>query len=78
MTPMQLMSVTSLFGEKALLDDLDKVLKYYSQWDEDQYEFFDQYLAEDLDENRLGHLWRYLEFSGICIRSTGHEFVLNK
>ena len=55
--------------------DLEALLRSYAQWDKDEWDFFDEYLAED-DERELASLCILLEDMGIGIRPVGFEFFV--
>ena len=75
MTPQHAMS--ALFAKKDSVVDYQKILEYYAQWDQGEFDFFDEYL-DSRDEVRLGYLWRFMESSGFSIRPLGHEFYQYK
>ena len=56
--------------------DLEALLRSYAKWDQDEWDFFDEYLVEVEDDERLASIWRLLDDMGIGIRSVGFEFFV--
>ena len=57
--------------------DLEALLRSYAQWDQDEWDFFDEYLSNVVDhDERLATVWRMLEDMGIGIRPVGFEFFV--
>ena len=56
--------------------DLEALLRFYAQWDQDDIDFFDEFLCEVEGEGRLAWTWRLLEDMGIGIRPVGFEFFV--
>ena len=56
--------------------DLEALLRSYAQWDQDDFDFFDEFLCEVEGEGRLAWTWRLLEDMGIGIRPVGFEFYV--
>ena len=70
-------ALSTLFANNEVLVDAEKILDYYAQWDQGEFDFFDEYL-DSRDEAHLCCLWRFMESSGLSIRPLGHEFYLKK
>ena len=56
--------------------DLEALLRFYAQWDKDEWDFFDEYLCAMEGEGPLESTWRLLEGMGIGIRPVGFEFYV--
>ena len=56
--------------------DLEALLRRYADWDQDDIDFFDEFLCEVEGEGRLAWTWRLLEDMGIGIRPVGFEFFV--
>ena len=56
--------------------DLEALLRSYAQWNPDEWDFFDEHLSNEADDERLASIWRLLEGMGIGIRPVGFEFFV--
>ena len=54
---------------------LEELLKFYSKWDRNNWELFDDYLS-DIDARGVESTWVLLQDMGIGIRPVGFEFFV--